>query len=327
MPILPNSTYEPPPFPFSCGHVQTILPSFFRQVAAPDNYEREEFRTPDDDILLLDWARVGSRRLLIISHGLCGHSYRHYVLLMVAAFNAAGWDCLAWNFRGTGGSPGIQPKFTTQASTYELDWVTRHALEAGHYEQVAYTGFSMGGNLTALYLGKDADRVPPQVRGAALFCATIDLLASHRKLHSFMGRHYVRYLAKDLVTMLQRKAREFPGAVDATGVEKMCTFEEIDDHFTAPYLGCRDHLEYYDIASASHHLHRLKVPLLLVAPQNDPFLAGGCFPRDEAARNPLLFLECPSSGGHCGFITPHHQVWWPARRALQFLTEHCLSPE
>ena len=43
-------------------------------VNIPDHWERETFQMPDDDELLLDWSRVGSDRLPVISHGLCDSS-------------------------------------------------------------------------------------------------------------------------------------------------------------------------------------------------------------------------------------------------------------
>ena len=66
---------------------------------------------------------------------------------------------------------------------------------------------------------------------------------------------------------------------------------------------------------------RMKLPVLMVNPKNDPFLAGDCYPVDFAKHSPHLFLEMPESGGHCGFITPgRNNLWWPAKRALDFLT-------
>ena len=323
MPLIEQSSYKAPPFPLCCSHVQTILPSYLRHVSIPKHWEREVFHTPDDDELLLDWSRVGSDRLLVISHGLCGSSTRHYVLSLVHAFNQAGWDCLAWNFRGTGGSPGKKLKFTTHNSTEELDWVTRHALAVGYYRKVAFSGFSMGGNLSALYLTREADRLPPEVCGGAVFCAVTDIRASNLTFLHGMGRLYVKSFLKDLVAMLKRKSADFPGELEVDGFEKFTTFEEFDDHFTAPYLGLSGREDFYRLASSCHYFPRLTVPLLMVAPKNDPFLAGECYPVEEARRNPNLFLEMPVSGGHCGFITLHGE-WWPARRAVEFL-QNCVE--
>ena len=318
MPIIEQSSYKAPPFPLCCSHVQTILPSYLRHVRLPEHWEREVFHTPDDDELLLDWARVGSDRLLIISHGLCGSSTRHYVLSLVHAFNKAGWDCLAWNFRGTGGSPGKKWKFTTHNSTDELDWLTRHALAVGHYRKIAYSGYSMGGNLSALYLTREAAQLPSEVCGAAVFCAVTDIRASNLMFHHGMGRCYVGKFLKDMIDMLKRKSDQYPGKLQIEEFERFTTFEEFDDHFTAPYLGLHGREDFYRLASSCYYFQQLKVPLLMVAPKNDPFLAGECYPFEEARRNPNLYLEMPASGGHCGFITLGGE-WWPARRAVEFL--------
>ena len=320
MPVL-ASTYRPPRFSIKNRHWQTIIPSFARVEALPSNIAREEFHTPDGGVILLDWAKVNSRKLLILSHGLCGSSRRHYILSLVKVFNREGWDCLAWNFRGTGPSPVSNFKYTTQNSTYELSWITQHALEQGHYEKVAYSGYSMGGNLSALYLSREASQLSPQVCGAALFCSTIDLVESNLALHTFMGRRYTAHFLKPLIEQIKRNAAQNPGVVNLDGLEKIHTFEAFDRRFTAPLNGFKDDADYYTTASAYRHFSKLKVPVLLVAPRNDPFLAGECYPVDEARRNSCLFLEMPRYGGHCGFPTAKGEDWWPAQRALSFLED------
>ena len=54
MPIIPNSTYQPPFSIFKNGHLNTIYPSQFRKVKNV-NYQRERITTPDDDFIDLDW--------------------------------------------------------------------------------------------------------------------------------------------------------------------------------------------------------------------------------------------------------------------------------
>jgi len=75
MPVKPT-TYQGPPFYLFNGHLETIIPSLYRKIDGL-NYLREKIPTPDNDFLNLDWSKVGSPRLLIISHGLEGDSERH----------------------------------------------------------------------------------------------------------------------------------------------------------------------------------------------------------------------------------------------------------
>ena len=321
MPLVSPSSYREPGWPLRCRHIQTILPSYFRHDASVP-YQREVLPMPDGgDELWLDWSRVGSDKLLIVSHGLCGHSRRHYVLSLVRAFNAAGWDCLAWNYRGTGDSPCRALRFTTNNSTDELALVTAHALKAGGYKQLFYSGYSMGGNLTALYFTREAETLPSQVVGGAVFCATTDLVAGDAALGTLMGRVYARHFIKSLLVKLRAGASALPKGISLAGAEKFHSFSQFDDRFTAPLCGFKDAHDYYVTASACRHYAKLRVPLLMVQPQNDPFLAGESFPVEEAKRSKLLYLEMPRGGGHCGFITPGKAQWWPARRALEFMRQ------
>ncbi len=320
MPLVTPSSYREPPWPLRCRHVQTILPSYLRRGESVP-YQREVFPTPDGGELWLDWSRVGGDKLLIVSHGLCGHTRRHYVLSLVKSFNSAGWDCLAWNYRFTGDSPANALKFTTNNSTNELAWVTDHALKTGGYKQLFYSGYSMGGNLTTLYFTREAASLPPQVVGGAVFCATTDLVASNESLNNFMGRVYTKHFVRQLVGKLREQADLLPPGISLEGAEKFNTFPQFDNRFTAPICGFKDAHDYYVTASACRHYDKLRVPLLMVQPRNDPFLAGDCFPVEEARRSKLLYLEMPKGGGHCGFITSGHKPWWPAQRALEFMRQ------
>jgi len=306
MPLIAPSSYKAP-FLLGNAHVQTILPSYLRHEADIE-YDREPLPTPDDDVIQIDWSRIGSDKLLVINHGLCGHTHRHYVLSLVKAFNAAGWDCLAWNYRGTGASDihYKQLKFTTNNSTDELGWVIDHAIEKYHYRSVALSGYSMGGNLATLYLSREADHLPPQVIGGAVFCAAIDLHGCTISLDAPFNKIYTKHFLKKLIDLVYAKHEQFPDKVDLSYIKEIKTFHDYDDHYTT--------------ASASRYLEGLKLPLLMVNPKNDPFLAGDCYPVEFAKKNDYLFLEMPESGGHCGFITLGNNLWWPAKRALDFLT-------
>ena len=320
MPLV-KSTYQAPPF---CGgaHFQTIYPSFFLKEEDVE-YDREQFDTPDGDYLYLDWAKcnksLNSSELVIVSHGLCGGTHRHYALSLVHAFRKCGIDCLCWNFRGTGRVENRLAKVTTNNATYELQWVIEHAIRQG-YAKIYLTGFSMGANLTLLYMGREAATIPPQVCGAAVVCATMDVPSCIRSLQHSLGGVYQWHFLKPLRKRMIAMHEKYP-EINIDGLDKIKTFPQFDDRFTAPLMGFRDSLDYYQTSSACEWLTKITLPTLIINPSNDPFLSGKCFPREIAAQMPNLFLEIPANGGHCGFITPRGQEWWPARRIRQFVLE------
>ncbi len=75
MPLIPVSSYTHPFYLFN-GHVETIVPSAFRRIAAV-GYQRERLELSDGDFVDLDWLKKDSKKLVIISHGLEGSSERH----------------------------------------------------------------------------------------------------------------------------------------------------------------------------------------------------------------------------------------------------------
>ena len=212
-------------------------------------------------------------------------------------------------------------KFTTNNSTDELGWIIDYAIEKYHYNSIALSGYSMGGNLAALYLSREADHVPPQVIGGALFCAAIDLHGCTLSLDNPFNRIYTKHFLKKLIDLARAKHEQFPDKVDLSNIDEIQTFHDYDNRYTAPLIGFKDADDYYTTASASRYLEKLKLPLLMVNPKNDPFLGGDCYPVEFAKKSPYLYLEIPESGGHCGFITTgRDKLWWPAQRALDFLT-------
>ena len=142
--------YKRPSLLFS-RHLETIYPALFRNVDL--NYQRERIATPDDDFLDLDWLKQGSKKLIIISHGLEGNSSRAYMKGMAKASSEKGFDVIAWNFRGCSDEMNKQLRFYHSGATDDLECVVAHAQRNG-YTEIYLIGFSLGGNLTLKYLGE-----------------------------------------------------------------------------------------------------------------------------------------------------------------------------
>ena len=114
--------------------------------------------------------------------------------------------------------------------------------------------------------------------------------------------------------------RSFPGHVDATGVDRILTFREFDDRYTAPLHGFRDADDYWTQCSSKQFISGIRVPTLLLNAADDPFLAGDCYPEDACRASDSVRLEIPRYGGHVGFVSPG-DTYWSERRTLDFLAE------
>jgi hypothetical protein len=70
--------------------------------------------------------------------------------------------------------------------------------------------------------------------------------------------------------------------------------------FTAPLHGFANADDYYARASAKPHLHRIRIPTLLLNARNDPFVPAASLPHEtEVGRRVTLWQ--PREGGHVGF--------------------------
>jgi predicted alpha/beta-fold hydrolase len=323
MPVI-DSHYRPP-FLLANGYVQSILPTLIRRMDT-DHYQRERLLTDDGDFLDLDWNRVSSstigKTLLIISHGLEGHSRRAYVAGVVREANAQGWDALAWNFRSCSGEMNKTLRFYHSGATDDLKRVIEHAHRQG-YQSIHLVGFSMGGNLSLLYAGRQGRDLPVYVKSVVAFSAPCDLAASSKRLAEWGNKIFMWRFLKDLKEKIEAKALDFPDHVSAEDYHQIKTFQHFDDRYTAPIHGFDDAADYWAKSSCKPVLKNIRVPALLVNAENDPFLAEGCFPYDEARASEWLTLEVPKSGGHVGFIEINKsQTYWMEKRVVEFVTPY-----
>ena len=311
MPVI-HSTFAPPVL-LRGAHVQTLLGAVLPRGKSV-RYTRERLELADGDFVDLDWSRVGADRLVVISHGLESASSDSLTRGVIAAVNAAGWDALAWNFRGCSGEPNRLPRFYHSGETGDLAAVIARA--TCDHSRVALVGFSLGGNMTLKYLG-EAPPHPAVCAGIAI-SAPIDLASSTRQLDAHSGnRFYLRRFLRKLAAKVEAKALHFPDAFDTHGLREIRSFAEFDDRFTARLHGFRDAADYWTQSSARPLLPRIGIPALLLNALDDPFLAPESFPEPEAQANAQFTLEMPRHGGHLGFIDASGS--WLERRIVQFL--------
>ncbi|MCU0448835.1 MAG: alpha/beta hydrolase [Bernardetiaceae bacterium] len=299
MPISPPAPYRPPFYYFGNAHLQTVVPSLFRQVRGPA-YVRERLPTPDGDFLDLDWAKRGSNRLLIVTHGLEGSADRHYVKGLIAALHPHGWDGLGWNCRSCSGELNRLPRFYHHGDTPDLALVVDHALAQG-YQTVVLAGFSLGGSLTLKYLGERGAAVPAQVKKGLAVSVPCRLAECGAELSKPSKMFYTRRFLKKLNAKIRAKAAQMPHHLSLEPLASIRIFEDFDNAYTAPLHGFASAHDYYERASSIHYLAGVRVPTLLISALNDPFLTPGCFPVEVAQAHPYLHLEMPAQGGHVGF--------------------------
>jgi uncharacterized protein len=314
MPLIQNSTYQKSPLLYFNGHLQSILPSF-RHVTGVQ-YLRERLITPDDDFLNLDWMRQKSNRLLVLTHGLEGHSNRPYMLGMAKMFYKNGFDVLAWNCRSCGGEMNRQLRLYNHGEIGDIAQIIHHATQQADYQEVIMIGFSMGGNITLKYAALNKH---PLVSKAIVFSAPLDMRSSIAVLDEPSNFLYKRNFINKLQPKIQYKALHYPKYLDLNGLKGQKSIVAQAELFFVNINGYRNMEDFYENGSALNFIPRLQIPTLIVQAQNDPILTSECSPTQLAEKSHFIHLEMPQLGGHVGFThaqDKHHT--WSEHRALEF---------
>lgn len=316
MPVIEQSSYKAPLF-FGNNHVQTVLPTLFRKVRGV-NYTRERIDTPDGDFIDIDISAAGSERAVILSHGLEGHSDRHYMKGMIRAFNQRGWDGIAFNFRGCSGEPNRNAVTYHSGKTEDLHTVIEYLIKTRGYKTVAIAGFSLGGNLTLKYAGERGGDILPQIKCAIGISAPCDLVSSSVEIHKRKNYIYSKRFLSTLIDKMKEKEGILPPEI-TRDYSSIKTLGDFDNAFTAPLNGFKDAMDYWGRCSSGKYISQTAIPTLILNSKDDPILGPGCFPYKEAEENSKLFLEVTEKGGHMGFITfSKNGEFWHETRAAEF---------
>ncbi|CAL1519855.1 alpha/beta fold hydrolase [Chitinophaga sp. MM2321] len=317
MPVLNHSDYQAP-FLLQNRHMLTIYPSLFRSIK-PVDYQRTRITTPDEDFLDLDFSETGSDRIVVILHGLEGNSTRKYVLGMVRIFNEAGFDTVSMNFRGCSGESNKNLRFYHSGETGDLDTVVNYLISQKKYKAIHLVGFSLGGNVTLKYIGERGRDINEMIKSAVAISVPCDLKSSSAELEKKHNIIYMQRFVRSLGHKLVLKKAQFPEDVNLDDYDKIKSFRQFDDRYTAPMHGFKDALEYWEQCSSRKYLHQVNIPTLLINAKDDPFLGAGCFPYEIASGSEYFYLETPHYGGHVGFVRFGEDYYWSEQRALGFI--------
>ncbi|MBN3581991.1 alpha/beta fold hydrolase [Algoriphagus aestuarii] len=319
MPVIPSTYPGPPTFLFN-GHLETIVPSIYRKIEGV-HYQREKIDTPDGDFLNLDWSKVGSEKLLVISHGLEGDSQRHYVRGLVKLFNQHQIDVMVWNNRTCGGEINNLPILYHHGASYDLETAIKHVLKTSSYQQLFLAGISMGGAQTLKYLGEKGVTLPVEIKKAAVYSTPCNLPSSVATLKLKANLFYKKRFLGKLKKKIIAKGTQFPDLIDLKLLEKINDFDQFDTLITAKLHGFKDAEDFYQSVSADNWMKNINIPTLVLNAKNDPLLGPECYPVDLAKVKPELFLEMPKRGGHTGFVWKGKEFTWAEYRLLEFLIQ------
>jgi predicted alpha/beta-fold hydrolase len=298
------------------GNLQTIWPALFSRphLAALPPYRRERWLAPDGDFIDVDHLDgPPGAPALVLFHGLESSSTSRYAVAFAQVAQSLGWHFCVPHFRGCSGELNLAPRAYHSGDFEEVGWLLGR-LRALHGQPLLAAGVSLGGNALLRWAEEAGDTAAQTVRAVAAVSSPLDLAAAGRAIDS--GFNWLVYSRMFLRTMKPRalaKLAQHPGLFDREKLLAARTLYEFDNVFTAPLHGFRDTPDYWARASAKPHLHRIRVPALVLNAHNDPFVPGSSLPA-AADVGPCVTLWQPPHGGHVGFASggfPAHVMAMP----------------
>jgi len=304
------------------GDLQTLANRFVPP-ANLASYEACEVRLPmaDGDTLLatLNLPRVTTERpLAILIHGLTGSADSNYVLNSAAHLLSLGHKVLRLNLRGAGPSRSLcQGQYYAGRSQDLREVLTLLSPDLTANGLIAI-GYSLGGAMLLKYLGEEGSGAA--FKAAATVSAPIDLSVTCAWMQRPRNSIYHAYILGNMKREATAEGALLTAA-ELAAIWKSRSVWEYDEHFIGPRHGFAGAEDYYEKNKPLRFLPGIRVPTLLVAATDDPWIPVATYRGFDWSSNPALTPSLPSGGGHVGFYGAGDNVVWSDRAIEQFLAE------
>ncbi|MEK8052027.1 alpha/beta fold hydrolase [Ideonella sp. DXS22W] len=289
------------------GHAQTIWPALYarRHHGPALAFTRERWATPDEDFIDVDFlgappSPADVRPLLVLFHGLEGSSASHYAQAFGHWAREAGWAYAVPHFRGCSGELNRAPRAYHSGDWQEIGWILER-LRGRSTQPLRVVGVSLGGNALLRWAEEAGDSAAGTAAGVTAVCSPIDLAAGGHAIGRGLNRQiYTRMFLRTMKPKALAKLAQHPGLFSREQLMAARDLYEFDNVFTAPLHGFKNTEDYWARGSAKPHLHRIRIPALVLNARNDPFIPAHCLPRPHEVGRWVTLWQ-PAHGGHVGF--------------------------
>ncbi|MDB5874961.1 MAG: hypothetical protein JWQ07_4403 [Ramlibacter sp.] len=293
------------------GNLQTIWPALYarRVFGEHPQYRRERWPTPDGDFVDVDWLSNSAptdraQPLLVLFHGLEGSSRSHYAEAFADFAAEHGLAFVVPHFRGCSGELNQAPRAYHSGDYEEIGWILSRLREQ-HEGPVVVVGVSLGGNALMRWAAEAGGQAATLASAVAAVCSPLDLAAGSQAIgRGFNRLVYTTMFLRSMKPKALEKLKQHPGLFDGQRLAAARDLYQFDDIFTAPLHGFRNADDYYARASAKPHLHRIRIPALVVNARNDPFVPAASLPAPGEVGESVILWQ-PREGGHVGFPDGH----------------------
>jgi predicted alpha/beta-fold hydrolase len=294
-----------PRFPWLGGDLQTVANRLLGKTSlAAHKSERLRFALPDgtgDTLLaMLDQPATpkSGTPLVILIHGLTGSEDSSYMLSAARHLLENGYRVLRLNLRGAGPSRALCSGHYYAGRSQDFRSLLQILPPELTRDGLAAAGYSLGGAMLLKYLGEEGSAAP--LVAAASVCAPIDLAFTCARMMEPRNRIYHAHI---LNQMKQEATGEgaLLSAGERAGIWGSRSIRDYDEVFIAPRHGFGGADDYYERCKPIRFLGNIRVPTLMLAAGNDPWIPGSVYRAVDWAKMPDLLPLLPDQGGHVGF--------------------------
>ncbi len=238
--------------------------------------------------------------LFVLFHGLEGSSRSHYSEAFADFAQERGFAFAVPHFRGCSGELNLAPRAYHSGDFEEIGWILQR-FRARHFGPIIAVGISLGGNALLRWAEEAGTEAGKTVSAVASVCSPVDLAASGWAIgRGFNRLVYTRMFINAMKPKALQKLKQHPGLFDREAMVAARDLYEFDNVFTAPMHGFKSTEDYWGRASAKPHLHRIRIPALVVNARNDPFIPAWSLPHQNEVGDSVTLWQ-PAHGGHVGF--------------------------
>jgi predicted alpha/beta-fold hydrolase len=274
--------------------------------------------TGDTLLALLDrpHEEKSGRPLVILIHGLTGSEDSLYMVSQARQLLERGYRVLRINLRGAGPSRAVCGGQYYAGRSQDFRALLALLPKELTSDGVVAVGYSLGGAMLLKYLGEEGHAAA--LRAAVVVSAPIDLSAACRNIvrprNWIYHRHLLRQMKGEATgTGASLTARERAAILDAAGIW------EYDDGFIAPRHGFTGAENYYERCKPVRFMPGIRVPTLVIAAMDDPWVPGRLYDSYDWRGNKALHPLLTKSGGHVGFHGVDSRQPWSDRAVASFI--------
>jgi len=188
--------------------------------------------------------------------------------------------------------------------------------------QMAWIGYSMGGNMVLKAAGEYGKNAPAWLRAVVGVSPVVDMSPSADALHEPRNRVYEINFLRNMLRRYRRKSELMPGQFSLANCKLVRSIRTYDEYIVAPNCGFLGADDYYNRSASAGVVDQIAVPTLILHSLDDPFIRLLPETRKKILANPNLTYVETTRGGHCGYLasaSEHDDGYWAESTLIGFI--------